>query len=178
MEGALKGAASGAKARWGRPGAREPRARRRFSPRPAGTGEVCRAHEVRVEYEDVRGTTTIQVLRGYEARIFQHEFDHCQGVLHLDRFSPEGRKQIQPELDRLVQDYEGDDGILDLPSEVVGALQPPPMLRPGRMPPVEAAGVSASSSKAAAPKVAAPKMGFGGGGSAAAKPKAKKKKKK
>ncbi|TMK47518.1 MAG: peptide deformylase [Actinobacteria bacterium] len=39
---------------------------------------------------------------GLLARIFQHETDHTQGVLYIDRLPPEGRREVM----RLLRDHE------------------------------------------------------------------------
>jgi len=55
---------------------------------PAGFGKVKRAASIVIAYlagEGGRGTETVQ---GYAARIFQHEIDHLDGVLFIDRKEP------------------------------------------------------------------------------------------
>jgi len=99
------------------------------------SGRVCRSKELLVRYRDVQGLLITRKLRGFEARVFQHEYDHVEGVLHLDRFAPEDRKAVQPELDVMVDDYGGDDCILDITEEVRTALIPP-VLRARNMPPL------------------------------------------
>jgi peptide deformylase len=42
---------------------------------------------------------------GWEARIFQHEYDHLDGTVYIDRLSEEGRKEVQPRLDELIAEY-------------------------------------------------------------------------
>jgi peptide deformylase len=46
---------------------------------------VPRAHTVRVEYLDEKGTQKRIEARGWYARILQHEIDHLLGNLYLDR---------------------------------------------------------------------------------------------
>lgn len=41
-----------------------------------------------VEFEDLQGKTVQLELTGLEARVFQHEYDHLQGVLFHDRMAP------------------------------------------------------------------------------------------
>ena len=50
-------------------------------------GSVSRIAEVEVEYEDRDGATRRQTVRGLTAGTFQHEIDHLDGVLFLDRVS-------------------------------------------------------------------------------------------
>ena len=52
---------------------------------PGFTALVPRATEVRVHCLDHRGETQVIEASGWYARILQHEFDHLQGVLYIDR---------------------------------------------------------------------------------------------
>ncbi|KAI8466027.1 MAG: peptide deformylase [Monoraphidium minutum] len=47
--------------------------------------DVERAERIDVRYYDVEGQLQEKSLRGWVARIFQHEYDHLQGVLYHDR---------------------------------------------------------------------------------------------
>ncbi|GJD10071.1 Peptide deformylase 1B, chloroplastic/mitochondrial [Galdieria sulphuraria] len=46
-------------------------------------------------------------LEGWQARIFQHEYDHLDGILFIDRMEPEERARAQFVLDQLVNNYKG-----------------------------------------------------------------------
>jgi peptide deformylase len=46
---------------------------------------VSRPRQVRIEYLDAAGTLRILDLEGYAARVVQHEYDHVDGVLTIDR---------------------------------------------------------------------------------------------
>jgi peptide deformylase len=46
---------------------------------------VPRSRSVRVEYLDEQGVTRWQDATGWHARIVQHEVDHLQGTLYIDR---------------------------------------------------------------------------------------------
>jgi peptide deformylase len=48
-------------------------------------GRVPRAHEIVVKSLDRRGKPQDMVLTGFSARVVQHETDHLDGVLFLDR---------------------------------------------------------------------------------------------
>ncbi len=54
---------------------------------PAGFGQVMRAESITVAYDAPGGRRREQV-RGFTARIFQHEIDHLDGVLFIDRKDP------------------------------------------------------------------------------------------
>jgi peptide deformylase len=55
--------------------------------------EVERAAKVRVQATDEAGKELELELEGLEARIVQHEIDHLNGVLILDRISRQARKE-------------------------------------------------------------------------------------
>jgi peptide deformylase len=52
---------------------------------PGLRGGVQRDAEIEVEYENRDGATERRVVRGLTAGTFQHEIDHLEGVLFLDR---------------------------------------------------------------------------------------------
>lgn len=52
---------------------------------PGLRGLVPRAVRVGVTYDDVEGVGHELELEGFPARIFQHEFDHLEGLLFVDR---------------------------------------------------------------------------------------------
>jgi peptide deformylase len=55
--------------------------------------EVERAVSLRVEAQDVRGEPVQLELEGLPARVAQHEIDHLDGILMLDRTTPEQRRE-------------------------------------------------------------------------------------
>jgi peptide deformylase len=55
--------------------------------------EVERPVHVRVRAQDERGEAILIEASGLEARVIQHEMDHLDGVLILDRTSREQRKE-------------------------------------------------------------------------------------
>lgn len=54
---------------------------------PDYTGNVIRATEIVVQFLDRRGTERVISASGFEAVAIQHEIDHLDGVLFLDRVS-------------------------------------------------------------------------------------------
>jgi peptide deformylase len=52
---------------------------------PGWVGEVERHHAVTVEGLDRTGNKVRVRAEGFLARVFQHEIDHCQGILFIDR---------------------------------------------------------------------------------------------
>lgn len=54
---------------------------------PGITGEVERVERAIVRYRDAEGAPHVLECAGLLARCVQHEFDHCQGVLFIDRLT-------------------------------------------------------------------------------------------
>ena len=52
---------------------------------PDYTGNVIRAERITLETLDVSGNRKLYKLEGFEARAVQHEIDHLDGMLFLDR---------------------------------------------------------------------------------------------
>lgn len=55
--------------------------------------EVVRAEYVTLRALDLDGNEFLVPADGYEARMFQHEIDHLDGVLAIDRVDPDARKE-------------------------------------------------------------------------------------
>jgi peptide deformylase len=64
---------------------------------PGATMEVARAEEVVVETQGLDAHAITVHLTGILARIVQHEIDHLDGRLILDRTSPEERRRVMKE---------------------------------------------------------------------------------
>lgn len=62
-------------------------------------GELVRSVNLRVRYTDRQGTDHERVLRGLTAGTWQHECDHLDGVLVVDRIDPR-TLSTWPEFDR------------------------------------------------------------------------------
>ena len=62
---------------------------------PGIFGEVERSEWVRVEAQDEEGEPVTLELRGLQARVIQHELDHLDGVLFIDRLPPVTRDRIK-----------------------------------------------------------------------------------
>jgi peptide deformylase len=61
---------------------------------PAGFGEVERPVSVLVEYDTLDGAREIERVEGFTAVILQHEMDHLDGVLFIDRMVS---RELMPE---------------------------------------------------------------------------------
>ena len=47
-------------------------------------GRVLRPYEITLEYYDVEKTKHIAVFEGFETTVLSHEYDHLDGILHID----------------------------------------------------------------------------------------------
>ncbi len=54
---------------------------------PGWIGEVERAEEVVVRALNRKGKQVRHKVKGYTARVFQHEIDHLDGILYIDRLT-------------------------------------------------------------------------------------------
>jgi len=79
---------------------------------PDMQGEVIRSKWIKVEAMTPKGRKIKKKFKGWEARIFQHEYDHLDGTVYIDRLSDETKEKVQPRLNELVEEYNGDDGVL------------------------------------------------------------------
>jgi len=66
---------------------------------------VKRPKQVRVQAYNVDGQEIDATINGLLARVVQHEFDHLDGVLFVDRVTPLARVEIQEELDEFETDF-------------------------------------------------------------------------
>jgi peptide deformylase len=62
---------------------------------PGIFAQVSRAESVTLEALDEDGTPVTLRARGFRARVFQHEMDHLDGVLFIDRLDPLARDRIK-----------------------------------------------------------------------------------
>jgi len=67
---------------------------------------------VQIEAQNLKGKKFKMTLEGFEARVFQHEYDHLDGVLYHDRMSTEVRSTVQNQLDGFVAAYPGEEKAL------------------------------------------------------------------
>jgi peptide deformylase len=68
---------------------------------PGIYGEVERAKAITVRYQDLDLRPREMRLEGFIARIFQHEGDHLDGKVFVDRMVPASRAKIEPKLAEL-----------------------------------------------------------------------------
>ena len=68
---------------------------------PGVGGSVDRAAQVTCQYLDMNNMPQIVTARGFLARALQHEIDHLDGILYIDRLSEAERKSFEPKLKKL-----------------------------------------------------------------------------
>lgn len=78
---------------------------------PEMGGDVERSKWIKVEAQNLKGKKMKKKFKGWEARIFQHEYDHLDGTVYIDRLTDQGRAEVQVTLEELISDY-GDGGAL------------------------------------------------------------------
>lgn len=70
---------------------------------PKVGGSLVRAAQVTCQYMDENGTPQIITARGFLARAIQHEVDHLNGILYIDRMTAVERLQYAPKLKKLAK---------------------------------------------------------------------------
>lgn len=74
-------------------------------------GNVLRSPWVDVEYQNLQGEVQKVSYEGYVARIFQHEYDHLDKILFIDRLDANDKQRLAKRLGRMVS-KRGRDGVL------------------------------------------------------------------
>lgn len=69
---------------------------------PGITAEVARPRKVKVRALDLEEKELCFEATGLLSRAVQHELDHLNGVLFIDRLDNQTREALQPELDKLL----------------------------------------------------------------------------
>jgi peptide deformylase len=64
-------------------------------------GDVIRPDEITVTFKDTAGHAHTLHCTGLLSRCVQHEVDHLNGVLYIDRMEPDVREALEPELKAL-----------------------------------------------------------------------------
>ena len=62
---------------------------------------INRARQVRMSAKNLAGDAVEETADGYVARVWQHEFDHLNGKLLMDRMSPAARLGVRKQLREL-----------------------------------------------------------------------------
>ncbi len=65
--------------------------------------KVSRPTEVIVQYLDEKFDPHTTILKGFAARVFQHEYDHIEQTLFIDHISPLRKQMIKSKLQKISQ---------------------------------------------------------------------------
>lgn len=84
---------------------------------PGINGQVSRPSKINVSAYDLSGNEINMQVSGLLARAVQHENDHLNGVLFIDRLVESEQKQIQDELDEFILDFQGRQTSAAIPNE-------------------------------------------------------------
>lgn len=77
---------------------------------PRLRADIRRSCDIKVSYMDLDGKTVTVETDGLLARAFQHEIDHLNGILFIDRMNAVAKVGIKRKLARLMDEWEEDDG--------------------------------------------------------------------
>jgi peptide deformylase len=72
---------------------------------PEMNGKVERSKWIKVEALNLKGKKMKKKFIGWEARIFQHEYDHLDGKVYIDRLDEEEKVIVAPRLKELVEEF-------------------------------------------------------------------------
>ncbi len=74
---------------------------------PGLSAKIRRSALLKVSYYDLSGQMWEMEAEGLYSKLFQHEIDHLDGVLMIDKMSAADLKQLKPLLDELEEDFRG-----------------------------------------------------------------------
>ena len=72
---------------------------------PGLAAQIQRAERCLVRYQDLKGKTIEREAELLESRLFQHEIDHLDGILIVDKMTPADRKQWAALLKEMEEDF-------------------------------------------------------------------------
>ena len=78
---------------------------------PDITASIKRPMSIRLRYQDLDGTAHECDLAGFLARVVQHEIDHLNGILFVDRMTPVKRTALAGRLKRMRRRTRGRSGL-------------------------------------------------------------------
>lgn len=70
---------------------------------PDVRGEVFRKEKITIEYVDEEFNSHTKVLNGLAARVFQHEYDHIEGILFTDKLPSLKKRLLKKKLDNIMK---------------------------------------------------------------------------
>lgn len=68
---------------------------------PKLVGDVERQERVTIKFQDETFKEFVQTFSGMDARVIQHEYDHIEGVLFIEKLKPLKRRLISRKLDHI-----------------------------------------------------------------------------
>lgn len=72
---------------------------------PGLRAEVMRPERIRVTFDDINGEPAELETEGFLARVIQHELDHCEGLLFIDRLTPARRATLEKQIAEIQSEY-------------------------------------------------------------------------
>jgi peptide deformylase len=84
---------------------------------PGLVGQVSRKEKLQIEAYNLSGEMFSGELEGLFARIVQHEVDHLDGVLFIDRMSPAQLADLRDELEEFEIDFKSKRDVGEMPSD-------------------------------------------------------------
>lgn len=83
---------------------------------PEVRGPMIRNTSIRVQAYDLDGNEIDEFVDGMLARVIQHETDHLDGILFIDKMTPTERAEVDDDLYELEMDWESRQKTGDAPS--------------------------------------------------------------
>ena len=84
---------------------------------PGLYGQVKRPKSVQLSAYDLKGNPIERVVDGFLARVLQHENDHLNGVLFIDRMTEEGKRELDDGLDELETEFRSKQNTGSIPAD-------------------------------------------------------------
>lgn len=72
---------------------------------PGVYAPVRRPKQIHVQAYDLKGKEFKQTIDGFLARIIQHEFDHLNGIMFIDRVPEADRQEVQDKIDEVAVQF-------------------------------------------------------------------------
>jgi len=63
--------------------------------------DIFRQEKITIEYQDENFEKHTKIIDGLAARVFQHEYDHIEGILFTDKLSPLKKRIIKRKLENI-----------------------------------------------------------------------------
>lgn len=65
--------------------------------------KVSRSNSIRIQYLDENLEAHDEVFEGYKARVLQHEYDHLDGIMFVDRIPGIRKQMVRSKLNRIME---------------------------------------------------------------------------